>query len=222
MADGLPIAPAAWRRKGVLALLASAVVLMVLAQATDLDLAIADRLVRHSAAPVCMARQLVRRRLHAPLGEAAPGRARQRAGPGRHRRGRVSLAADRRRRPLAPARFGRDGAAGAARHRPGQAPVGVALPMEHRALWRAGAVCPPARRTACGFRGRRLPAGGPCQQCPLAGRPVRVVAAASPANSPPRCSLQAWRPGLRWVGCNSCAARTSSATRCGRCGSRRR
>jgi membrane-associated PAP2 superfamily phosphatase len=42
MADGLPIAPAAWRRNGGFALLASAVVLMVLAQATDLDLAIAD------------------------------------------------------------------------------------------------------------------------------------------------------------------------------------
>jgi membrane-associated PAP2 superfamily phosphatase len=42
-ADALPLAPAAWLRTGGLALLASAVVLVVLAQATDLDLAIADR-----------------------------------------------------------------------------------------------------------------------------------------------------------------------------------
>jgi membrane-associated PAP2 superfamily phosphatase len=43
VADALPLAPAAWLSKGFIALLASAVVLMVLAQATDLDLAIADR-----------------------------------------------------------------------------------------------------------------------------------------------------------------------------------
>jgi membrane-associated PAP2 superfamily phosphatase len=42
LADALPLAPAAWLRKGGLALLAWAVVLMVAAQATDLDLAIAD------------------------------------------------------------------------------------------------------------------------------------------------------------------------------------
>ena len=42
-ADALPLAPAVWLRTGGLALLASAVVLVVLAQATDLDLAIADR-----------------------------------------------------------------------------------------------------------------------------------------------------------------------------------